>query len=185
MLADGTRAARPEETTFSAWRDAQGRVRTEWPPHGIAPGGVEIKDPTSGYVYNLDFVNHVAYRTSLAPGAATTASQPAALPTGEAAAGATVNVLQLGTQVIAGVPATGVRTAIEKSTGASKPIVTEIWTARDEGVVLLEKNTTATGDDVTIALKNFSTREPDASLFRVPATYQIIDEYGNQIQAKQ
>ncbi len=35
-------------------------------PGGIRPGGVEIKDPTTGFVYNPDYVNHVAhYRAAL------------------------------------------------------------------------------------------------------------------------
>jgi len=162
-------------TVFSTWRDSAGRVRTEWPPHGIAPGGVEIKDPTAGYTYNLDFVNHVAYRTPLGA----EASAPA---TPASSADATVSSVSLGTQVVSGVPATGVRTTTVRQN--AKPAMAEVWTARNEGVVLLEKVSAANGDETTISLKNFSTKEPDPSLFAVPATYQILDEYGNQIQAK-
>jgi hypothetical protein len=168
---------RPAQTTFSAWRDSQGRVRTEWPPRGIAPGGVEIKDPTTGFIYNLDFVNHIAYRTALTPEAGASTPKPAD-PDYE------VSVAQIGTQVISGVPANGVRTTMTPRKGTAQPKVIEEWTARNEDVVLIEKTSSATEAD-TITLKNFSTREPDASLFKVPATYQILDEYGNQIQMKQ
>jgi len=182
ILADGTRVGRPEQTTFSAWRDSQGRVRTEWPPRGIVPGGVEIKDPTTGFTWNLDYVNHIAYRTRLAPDAAGVPAAAVSKP-GDAAA-ETVTVTQLGTDIVSGVPATGARTTTAPLTGTAKPKVVEIWTARTEGVMLLEKETSA-GDETTVTLKNFSTREPDPSLFRVPATYQVFDEAGNQIQTKQ
>ncbi len=45
VLGNGAVVANPEQTAFSAWRDSMGRVRTEWPGQGIAPGGVEIQDP--------------------------------------------------------------------------------------------------------------------------------------------
>jgi hypothetical protein len=177
ILADGTRIERPSQTTFSAWRDSQGRVRTEWPPRGNAPGGVEIKDPTTGFVYNLDYLNHIAYRaalSSLPPASAPKPPDP----------GFEVAVAQVGSQVISGVPADGVRTTMTPQKTGLQLRTIELWTARNEGVVMIEKNNTANEADV-VTLKNFTTREPDPSLFRVPATYQILDEYGNQIQAKQ
>ena len=172
---DGSHLARPEQTTHSAWRDSQGRVRTEWPGRGIAPGGVEIKDPTSGYIYNLDFVNHVAYRSALSsqPAPATNAANADFISTSDS----------LGTQQISGVTANGVRTTTAPKAATGQRKVSEIWTARNEGVILLEKTTTGT-DETTLTLKNFSTREPDPSQFQVPATYRILDEFGNQIQAK-
>jgi hypothetical protein len=177
VLADGTRVARAERTVFSTWRDSQGRVRTEWPPQGIVPGGVEIKDPTTGFVYLLDYVGHVAYRSPLSLNAASAA---AGTP---GSAGETITSVPIGVQTISGVAATGVRTTAVRPSNNGKPMTTtsEIWTASAEGVVLLEKTSTSEGDETTIALKNFSTREPDASLFKVPATYQILDEFGNQI----
>jgi hypothetical protein len=177
ILADGTRIERPTQTTFSAWRDSQGRVRTEWPPRGIVPGGVEIKDPTTGFVYNLDYLNHIAYRTAISALPAASAPKPQE-PNFEIA------IAQVGSEVISGVPADGVRTTMTPQKSGLLLRTIEVWTARNEGVVLIEKNNTATEADV-VTLKNFSTREPDPSLFRVPATYQILDEYGNQIQAKQ
>lgn len=177
ILADGTRIERTPQTTFSAWRDNQGRVRTEWPPRGIVPGGVEIKDPTTGFVYNLDYLNHIAYRAALS-------SLPPASAPKPADPGFEITVAPIGSQVIAGVPADGVRTTMTPQKGGLQLRTIEVWTARNEGVVLIEKNDTATEADV-VTLKNFSTKEPDPSLFRIPATYQVLDEYGNQIQAKQ
>jgi hypothetical protein len=177
ILADGTHIERLAQTTFSTWRDSQGRVRTEWPPRGNVPGGVEIKDPTTGFVYNLDYLNLVAYRTPLA---LASNAPPAPAPNPDFA----VIVDPIGTQVISGVPANGVRTTMTPRTGTAQPKVIEAWTARNEGILLLEKTSSATEADV-VTFKNFSTREPDPSLFRVRATYQILDEYGNQIQAKE
>lgn len=177
ILADGTRIERPTQTTFSAWRDSQGRVRTEWPLRGIVPGGVEIKDPTTGFVYNLDYVNHIAYRAPLS-------SLPAASAPKPPDPGFEIAVAQIGTDVLSGVPADGVRTTMTPQKSGLQAKTIEIWTARNEGVVLIEKTAAANEADV-VTLKNFSTREPDPSLFRVPATYQILDEYGSQIQAKQ
>ena len=177
ILADGTRIERPAQTTFSAWRDSQGRVRTEWPSRGIVPGGVEIKDPTTGFVYNLDYLNHVAYRSAISALPAASAPKPPD-------PGFDIAVAQVGSQVISGVPADGVRTTMTPQKSGLQLKTIELWTARNEGVVLIEKTNTATEADV-VTLKNFSTKEPDPSLFRVPATYQILDEYGNQIQARQ
>ena len=177
ILADGTRIERPAQTTFSDWRDNQGRVRTEWPPRGNVPGGIEIKDPTTGFVYNLDYLNHVAYRAALS-------SLPAASAPKPPDPGFEIAVAQIGSQVISGVPADGVVTTMTPQKSGLQLKTIELWTARNEGVVLIEKTNTASEADL-VTLKNFTTKEPDPSLFRVPATYQILDEYGNQIQAKQ
>jgi hypothetical protein len=136
---------------------------------------VEIKDPATGFVYNLDFVNHIAYRSALTPELRTVPPAPAD-PAYEA------TVAPIGADIILGVPANGIRTTLTPRNGNASVKTIEQWMAPNEGVVLMEKVTTATEADV-IAFKNFSTREPDPGLFRVPATYKILDEYGNQIQA--
>jgi hypothetical protein len=193
IVANGAVVTNPEQTTFSAWRDSMGRVRTEWPEQGIAPGGVEIQDPTTGYVWTLDFVHKVAYRSSLAAaqGVAALSSTPDPVGTQKKPTGETITVESLGVQTISGVVANGIRRTtvwpVGSARGNDKPItaVNEIWTAQIEGVMLLEKNSQSDGSASTVTLKNFNTREPDPSLFKVPATYRIVDESGNEILAKQ
>jgi hypothetical protein len=193
IVANGAVITNPEQTAFSAWRDSMGRVRTEWPGQGIAPGGVEIQDPTTGYVWTLDFVNKVAYRSSLSAmrGVPVLSASPAEAGTQKNPGGETVTTESLGVQTISGVAANGVRKTTVWPSGSvrknDKPItnVSEIWTAQTEGVMLLEKNSSSDGNASTVTLKNFNTREPDPSLFKVPATYRIVDESGNEIQAKQ
>ncbi len=121
-------------------------------------------------------MNHVAYRAALSsiPPASTPKPDP----------GFDIAVAQIGSEVISGVSADGVRTTMTPQKGGLQVKTIELWTARIEGVVLVEKANSPTEADV-VTLKNFSTKEPDPTLFRVPATYRILDEYGNQIQAKQ
>ena len=151
------------------------------------------RTPTAGYVWTLDFVNKVAYRSSLAAtqGMAALSSSPDAVGTQKKPGGETVTVESLGVQSISGVVANGVRKTtvwpVGSARGNDKPItaVNEIWTAQTEGVMLLEKNSQSDGSASTVTLKNFNTREPDPSLFKIPATYRIVDESGHEILAKQ
>ncbi len=175
-LADGTREEHPERTAFLAWRDSQGRVRTEWPGQGTLPETVEIQDPVAGFTYSLDYVAKVARRTAFTPVSTASPLTPA-------------DSQQLGTKTISGVPANGVRVTAVRPAGVTpatdKPLttVTETWTAAREAVALLEKINTSAGSQSMIEMKYFSTSEPDPSLFRIPATYRIVDENGNQIAA--
>lgn len=175
-LADGTHEEHAERTAFIAWRDMQGRVRTEWPGQGILPVAVEIQDPIAGFSYSLDYAAKVARRVAFTPPSAGNAP-----PTG--------NSQSLGSQSISGVPASGIRTTTVRAPGspgaATKPLntVTETWTAGKEGIILLEKSTSSDGSGSTIEMKHFSTLEPDPSLFLIPATYRVVDENGNEIAA--
>jgi hypothetical protein len=176
MLPDGTREQHPERTVFLTWRDSQGRVRTEWPGQGTMAEAVEIQDPIAGFTYSLDYVAKVARRTAFALPAASPAAPPA-------------NSQPLGTRTMSGVPANGVKTTTVRPVGTApatdKPFTnsTETWTAGKEGVTLFETTSTSAGNEATIELKHFSTLEPEPSLFRIPATYRIVDEAGNQIAA--
>lgn len=175
-LAGGAHEEHPERTAFLAWRDSQGRVRTEWPGQGTLPDTVEIQDPVAGFAWSLDYAAKVARRTAFTPPPVESLALPA-------------NAQSLGSQMISGVPANGnrftaVRAAgVASATGQPGTASTETWVAGKEGVTLLEKVTGSDGSQSTIAMKFFSTVEPDPSLFRIPATYRVVDESGNEIAA--
>jgi len=80
-LPDGTHITRSTGFHQKAWRDSQGRVRTERPvlagPNTLkgVPTVVEIQDPVAGYTYIMDDVSRVVHRIklSIAPQPTTTA----------------------------------------------------------------------------------------------------------------
>lgn len=173
-LPDGTREKQPERTLFLTWRDSQGRVRTEWPGEGRLIEAVEIQDPIAGFVWSFDYAAKVARRSAFAASPGQNDPAPA-------------NSQSLGTRIISGVPANGVKTTAVRARGTAsapdKPLtaVTETWTAGKEGITLLEKTSTSGGDEALAEFKYFTTMEPDPGLFRIPATYRVIDGTGSQI----
>ena len=56
-------------------------------------------------------------------------------------------------------------------------ITDEIWTAPGIGLVY-SKNSNPDGTVTTTMLNDLSTAEPDPTLFRIPAGYEIVDEAG-------
>jgi len=91
----------------------------------------------------------------------------------------------LGTQVIEGVSAQGVRTTRTIPAGQignDKPIeiVTEVWTSPDLKTVVLSKRNDPRFGEQTFRLTNIVRGEPDPALFTVPADFKV-DQGGQNV----
>lgn len=86
----------------------------------------------------------------------------------------------LGTQVIEGVNAQGVRitrTIAASEIGNEKPIeiMTEVWTSPDLKTIVMSKRTDPRSGEQTFRLTNISRAEPDPALFTVPADFKTVE----------
>src|SRR5580700_1633295 len=92
----------------------------------------------------------------------------------------------LGTQVIEGVNAQGVRTTRTISTGEignEKPIeiVTEVWTSPDLKTIVMSKRTDPRSGEQTFRLTNIVRSEPDPTLFAIPADFKKVEVVKDKI----
>ena len=135
----------------------------------------------------LDTAAHTAHRRAI-----TVQSKPASEATAPAATGPQTKKLPsgvialtewLGTKTIDGVVTFGTRTTLTYPPGTASgndkttSTVNESWTSPQLGTVLLMQHSGALGPDFTTTLTNIKYSEPDASLFKVPDGYQVIDEH--------
>lgn len=142
-----------------------------------APTLARIEDPVAGTLYYLDLVKHTAFllhpppfRPVPPPARAVRQPFPAITP----------NSQNLGIHMFDGLPVEGMLytyTAIPS--GGSQPIstTTETWAFRDAdggSTTLLTKNSSPTTQRTT-AMLNFSTADPDPSLFRVPDGWNVVE----------
>jgi len=158
-----------------------------------SPSVPEIFDPVAGHCYYLDTINRVAHRITLQQPIQTLVPPqgltfPVEMPANfgarsNAAAGAKAasNVERLGTMVIEGVEATGLRTTTTYPAGAmgnDKPITTsrENWTSAELNATVLSKVTDPRQGEDLQALVNIRRTEPDGSLFMVPRGYKVVDQ---------
>lgn len=86
----------------------------------------------------------------------------------------------LGTQVIEGVSAQGVRTTRTIAAGEignEKPIdiVTEVWTSPDLKTIVMSKRSDPRSGEQTFRLTNISRAEPDPTLFTIPADFKTVE----------
>ena len=86
----------------------------------------------------------------------------------------------LGTQVIEGVSAQGVRTTRTIAAGEignEKPIdiVTEVWTSPDLKTIVMSKRSDPRSGEQTFRLTNISRAEPDAALFTIPSDFKTVE----------
>jgi hypothetical protein len=181
-LADGSHIQ--QKTTYSLYRDSEGRQRRE------NPNEVMISDPVAGVSYVLNTKNQTARKVGLAiagPG-----------PDGMAFAGGrggAPNVVvdsrresperrqtkseDLGTQMIEGVAAQGTRnttTIPEGSIGNDRPlqIVNERWYSSELQIVVMTRRSDPRNGETVYRLTNIRRNSPDPSLFQIPAGYQTI-----------
>ena len=89
-----------------------------------------------------------------------------------------VTTEDLGTQVIEGVQATGVRTTETIAAGKignDRPIsiVTEVWTSPELKTVVLSKRNDPRMGEQTFKLTNVQRSEPDPSLFTIPSDFNV------------
>lgn len=175
-----------------------------------APHLVLIQDPVAGVSYTLNLTEKTAWKHAIPPGAPGMAaatvttntvfvrSMPASgtevpAPPPLPAPGAQfmiqkrlaenagdVTTENLGTQVIEGVQATGVRTTQTIAAGKignDRPIsiVTEVWTSPElKTIVLSKRNDPRTGEQ-TFKLTNIQRSDPDPSLFTIPSDFNLND----------
>ncbi len=85
----------------------------------------------------------------------------------------------LGEQTIEGVLATGTRTTAVIPAGAignDQPIrvVSEEWTSKDLGILMLTRHSDPRSGETTYRVTNVNRAEPDPALFQLPADYKLL-----------
>jgi hypothetical protein len=159
------------------YRDSMGRTRSN----------VMLVDPVAGYSYVLDTAAHTAHRRAIA-----VQSKPASEATAPAATGPQTKKLPssvialtewLGTKTIDGVVTFGIRTTLTYPPGTisgndkTTSTVNESWASPQLGTYMLMQSSGALVPAFTTTLTNLKYSEPDASLFKVPDGYQVIEDH--------
>jgi hypothetical protein len=180
VLANGNQISRTD--TSQVYRDSQGRTRTERTITPSASSGkqpfteVTITDPVAGFRYVLNSSTTTAIqmplpapRTSNSSG---TQRQPLQIN------GAQESTVDLGTQTINGVTATGTQlteTIPAGAIGNSQPIVIvrTTWTSTALKVPVQIKSSDPRFGTTNMELTNIQQSEPAASLFTVPSGYTV------------
>jgi hypothetical protein len=88
---------------------------------------------------------------------------------------------ELGARAFEGVQAKGVKhtvTVPQGQIGNDRPIqyVTERWFSPELQVTILSKNSDPMNGETTFQLSNIKRTAPDASLFQLPSSYQLVEE---------
>lgn len=175
VLQNGTRIENNQ--TNRLFRDSQGRTRVE-----EMNGKTTILDPVAGFQVELDPAAKTSRRV---PGyqlalsvyqrrIETTAAAQTAL--GGVAAETAEN---LNPQVVNGVLAQGVRTTMTIPKGQigndrEIKVITERWVSNDLQMLIKSTNSDPRFGDTSYQLTGIVEREPDASLFQIPAGYTEI-----------
>lgn len=190
MLRDGTSISHKSVTSIA--RDGEGRLRRERTLDSIGPFMaaegprtlVVIDDPIMGSHFVFDVENKTARKIrnpGPPPGEAPLAEdmRPGEFDDqrGEFADG---KVESLGTKTIEGVEAEGTRSTIIIPVGKigndrAIEIISERWYSPTLQAVLISKHSDPRMGDTIYSLGNIKRVEPDASLFKVPADYKIIE----------
>jgi len=179
-LADGNRIH--NETQSKVYRDSEGRVRREMgvdlatPMAGTAKHNlIVITDPVAGIRYVLNPDNKTARQTqhTVRPGGGQREPHQ-----GGTESSGQVTKEQLGTKVVNGFQAEGVRVTRTIPAGAmgnekAITVVTERWYSPDLQIVVLTTHTDPMMGTVTTKLLNVTQGAPDASLFQVPSDYAV------------
>jgi len=187
-LPDGTHLTRPSVDRGMTYRDSMGRVRIERPMFPNRQGGfnftmVQVQDPVAGYFYVIDSANQVVHRMQ----AQTTGPARPAIPnlTNQTLKdGTEITVEPLGNSTISGVAVVGSKTTTTHPAGSrlgnDRPVTTtgETWWAPSLGLVMSSTTSQPGGNVSTMTMQNFSTAEPDPTLFAIPAGYKTVDETG-------
>jgi len=185
-LADGNTINRTTQITH--YRDSQGRTRTEETITPAATSGKQayirafISDPVAGQTHELDSSTMTA-RTSQVRKAAAGAAHSGAARTPRATPatrtgrnGATITTVDLGTQVVNGVAATGrqeteVIPAGKIGNAQAITIVRTTWMSTELHVPVQIKVVDPQRGNSEMELTNIAQAEPSATLFVVPAGY--------------
>lgn len=196
-LTDGTHLTRPSvDDGAMTYRDSMGRIRIERPMFPNRQGElnftmVQVQDPVAGYFYVIDSANQVVHRMQAQTMGPVRPSIPN--PTSQTLKNGTeITVEPLGSSTISGVAVMGTKTTTTYPAGVlsvgtkttlwsnDRPVTTtdETWWAPSLGLMLFSTNSQPGGNVATRTMQNFSTAEPDPTLFKIPAGYKIVDENG-------
>ncbi|HJQ34283.1 MAG TPA: hypothetical protein VJ866_19040, partial [Pyrinomonadaceae bacterium] len=180
-LADGTRISR--KSTGAVYRDGEGRTRREMTLGAVGPIVVEdapvpmvfINDWVARVHYALNESDHTARKVPLRD-----APEGAPEPAREGRDDDAPKTESLGKRTIEGVEAEGTRTTITIPAGRvgndrALEIVSERWYSPELQVVVLSSHKDPFVGDTVYRLTGISRGEPDATRFRVPADYTILE----------
>ena len=196
-LADGNKIH--NESQSKIYRDAEGRVRRELAVDLATPttgkvnrNFITINDPVAGKRYMLNPDNktaHVMPQRGQRHGNRNADQTAGAVPGAEGPAGprgaGNVTKEQLGSKMVNGVMAEGVRVTRTIPAGAignDKPIevVTERWYSPDLQIAVLTTHTDPMMGTVTAKMVSVVRGDPDPSLFQVPSDYKLEAGKPNQ-----
>jgi hypothetical protein len=199
-FVDGNQIVRRNEAAY--YRDSEGRLRVEqqlnnigkWSASGDAPRVIMIGDPVSGEYYNLDprtrtavknvgLGRRMAEQNQTPATAAKPPTAPATAPVAQVSDDGRRRTESLGSQRIEGVEAVGKRTtrtipAGEIGNTLPIEITDESWYSPELQMMVMTKHHDPRSGDTIYRLTNINRREPDRSLFQVPADYRIVDRSG-------
>jgi len=166
------------------YRDDQGRTRRE--PEGGKR--VTILDPTAGITYTLDPERKIATKRTMAPRAfepqtRVPAQSPLEIATAQVRSRPNTTVEDLGTQVVNGVSAQGVRVTTVTPIGTigndrELKTVVDRWVSPDLHVLVKSVTTDSRSGTFKYDLTNLVLASPDPSLFQVPAGYTVEETAG-------
>lgn len=181
VLQNGNQISRTEQS--KVYRDSQGRTRVErtiTPPASTGKQPfteVTIVDPVAGYRYLLNSSNMTAVQMPIpVHSSSTTSGTPPARPSPPN--GAQVSTVNLGTQTINSVTATGTQTTETIPAGAignaqAITIVRTTWISTDLKVPVEVKSNDPRSGSTDMELTNIQESAPDPSLFTVPSSYTV------------
>jgi len=172
ILQNGTRIENNQANRL--FRDSEGRTRVE-----EMNGTATIFDPATNRRVELNPTARTARSVNnlfavRAPGGIAVLNTPA---TGQ---GATTETTEnLSAQMVNGVPAQGVRTTMTIPRGQigndrEIRVVTERWVSNDLQMLIKSSNSDPRFGDTSYQLTGIVEREPDASLFQIPAGYTEV-----------
>lgn len=173
-MFDGTHL--DQSVSAKVYRDSAGRTRREQAVIGL--DALEPNPSVGSVVQLVDPVARVMY--TLNPGSKTAMQRPMDDPSvpQKFRVQGRMAPQDLGTRTIEGLTATGTRVVTTISTaqaGTDRPIeiIDETWLSTELKVALQTLHHDPRTGDVEYTLTKISRQEPDASLFMVPAGYQI------------
>jgi len=173
ILQNGTRIENNQ--TNRLFRDSEGRTRVE-----EVNGMATVFDPATNRRVELNptartarSVNNYQLTLNRWVGALPGQTVPAT------AQGATETTENLSAQMVNGVPAQGVRTTMTIPRGQigndrEIRVVTERWVSNDLQMLIKSSNSDPRFGDTSYQLTGIVEREPDASLFQIPAGYTEV-----------
>lgn len=182
-LADGTKITHKFLT--KAYRDSQGRTRREGYEfgeetvgEGVSPEHIQISDPVAGFSYSLNPRDHTAQKREMRrpPPSPRTIGSTGSPPSPRATQQPTSE--DLGTQVIEGLEARGLRTTRTIPAGAEgndRPIqiTEELWHSDRPSLMLMKVTNDPRYGETVMRLTNLVLAEPSPDLFQVPPDYTI------------